>query len=130
VIAVANLDEAKEQINASSSQGPTRDGRCKPEIAAPGTNVIAANGFGDPSEPWIAMTGTSMAAPYVTGVIGLMLANKPELTAAQCLGILQRTARPLAGASYKWVNDVGFGRLDPIAALEEAISINTRVKLS
>jgi subtilisin family serine protease len=129
VIAVANLDDATEQINASSSQGPTRDGRCKPEIAAPGTNVIAANGFGEPDEPWIAMTGTSMAAPYVTGVIGLMLAKNPELTAAQCLGILQRTARPLAGASYKWVNDVGFGRLDPIAALEEALSINARVKL-
>ncbi len=129
VIAVANLDEAKQQIHASSSQGPTRDGRCKPEIAAPGTEVIAANGFGEPEEPWVAMTGTSMASPYVTGVIGLMLAMNPDLTAAQCLGILQRTARPLAGASYKWVNDVGFGRLNPEAALEEALSINARVEL-
>ncbi|HEX5736367.1 MAG TPA: S8 family serine peptidase [Blastocatellia bacterium] len=129
VIAVANLDEAKQQINASSSQGPTRDGRCKPEIAAPGTEVIAANGFGDPDEPWIAMTGTSMASPYVTGVIGLMLSMNSDLTAAQCLGILQRTARPLAGASYKWLNDMGFGRLDPEAALEEARSINKRVRL-
>ncbi|MBA3321071.1 MAG: S8 family peptidase [Pyrinomonadaceae bacterium] len=129
VIAVANLDEAKQQIYASSSQGPTRDGRNKPEIAAPGTEVIAANGFGDPDEPWIAMTGTSMASPYVTGVIGLMLAQNHELTAAQCLGILQRTARPLVGGSYKWVNDVGFGRLDAEAALEEARSINNRIKL-
>lgn len=129
VIAVANLDEAKQQIHASSSQGPTRDGRCKPEIAAPGTRVIAANGFGDPDEPWIAMTGTSMASPYVAGVVGLMLAKNPDLTAAQCLGILQRTARPLAGASYKWVNDVGFGRLDPEAAIEEAKAINKRVEV-
>ena len=129
VIAVANLDEAKQRINASSSQGPTRDGRCKPEIAAPGTEVIAANGFGDPEEPWIAMTGTSMAAPYVTGVVGLMLAMNRDLTAAQCVGILQRTAQPLPGASYKWVNDVGFGRLDPEAALDEARFINTRVRL-
>ena len=129
VIAVANLDEAKQQINASSSQGPTRDGRCKPEIAAPGTQVIAANGFGDPDEQWIAMTGTSMASPYVAGVVGLMLAINRDLTSAQCLGILQRTARPLAGASYKWVNDVGYGRLDPEAAIEEARAINTRVEL-
>lgn len=129
VIAVANLDEAKQQINASSSQGPTRDGRYKPEIAAPGTQVIAANGFSDPDEPWIAMTGTSMASPYVAGVVGLMLAINRDLTAAQCLGILQRTARPLAGASYKWVNDVGYGRLDPEAAIEEARAINTRVEL-
>lgn len=130
VIAVANLDEVKQQINPSSSQGPTRDGRCKPEIAAPGTAVVAANGFGDPEEPWIAMTGTSMASPYVAGVIGLMLGMNRDLTAAQCLGILQRTARPLAGASYEWVNDVGFGRLDAEAALEEARSINRRVKIN
>ena len=129
VIAVANLDEAKQQINASSSQGPTRDGRCKPEIAAPGTQVIAANGFADRDEPWISMTGTSMASPYVAGVVGLMLAINRDLTAAQCLGILQRTARPLAGASYKWVNDVGYGRLDPEAAIEEARAINARVEL-
>jgi subtilisin family serine protease len=129
VIAVANLDDTRQRINASSSQGPTRDGRCKPEIAAPGTEVIAANGFADPMEPWIAMTGTSMASPYVAGVVGLMMAMNHELTAAQCLGILQRTARPLAGASYKWVNDMGYGRLDPEAAIEEAKAINTRVEL-
>jgi subtilisin family serine protease len=75
------------------------------------------------------MTGTSMASPYVTGVIGLMMAANRELTAAQCVGILQRTARPLAGASYEWVNDVGFGRLDPEAAIEEAKAINERVPL-
>jgi subtilisin family serine protease len=129
VIAVANLDEEKQQINASSSQGPTRDGRCKPEIAAPGTRVLAANGFGEEDELWIGMTGTSMASPYVAGVIGLMLAANGDLTAAQCLGILQRTSRPLAGASYRWANDVGFGRIDPEAALEEARLINKRVDL-
>ena len=126
VIAVANLDDARQRINASSSQGPTRDGRCKPEIAASGTNVVAANGFADPQQPWIAMTGTSMASPYAAGVIGLMLDANPSLTSAQCLGILQRTARPLAGASYEWANDVGFGRIDPQEAINEARLINAR----
>ena len=110
MIAVSNLDSARDQINISSSQGPTRDGRSKPEIAAPGTKVKAANGFGEPDKPWISMSGTSMASPYVTGVIGLMLATNRDLTAAQCSGILQRTARPLPGASYSWVNDMGFGK--------------------
>jgi subtilisin family serine protease len=126
VIAVANLDEIRERINATSSQGPTRDSRCKPEIAAPGTEIFAANGFAGPDEPWVAMTGTSMACPYVTGVVGLMLATNREITAAQCAGILQRTARPLAGASYQWANDAGWGRLDPKAAVEEAQAINVR----
>jgi len=126
VIAVANLDEVRERINASSSQGPTRDRRCKPEIAAPGTEVVAANGFGAPEEQWISMTGTSMACPYVTGVVGLMLAASGDVTAAQCAGILQRTARPLAGASYQWANDAGWGRIDAKAAVNEARAINDR----
>ena len=126
VIAVANLDEARERINVTSSQGPTRDRRCKPEIAAPGTDIAAANGFAWQDEPWVKMTGTSMACPYVTAVVGLMLASNPEVTAAQCAGILQRTAQPLVGASYDWANDAGWGRLNAKAAIEEARAINQR----
>jgi hypothetical protein len=113
VVGVANLDEAGERINISSSQGPTRDGRSKPDVAAPGTEIVAANGFAGPDEPWIAMTGTSMASPYVAGVAGLMLAAEPRLTAAQIGGIMQRTARPLPGADFSWLTDAGFGRIDP-----------------
>ena len=120
VIAVANLDEARQRINISSSQGPTRDSRSKPEIAAPGTDIIAAKGFSADDKNWISMTGTSMASPYITGVVGLMLAVDSSLTSAQCAGILQRTARPLPGASYKWATDSGFGVIDPAAAVAEA----------
>lgn len=126
VIAVGNLDEMRERINITSSQGPTRDNRCKPEISAPGTGIVAANGFAGPGELWISMTGTSMACPRVTGVVGLMLVANEDVTAAQCAGILQRTARPLAGGSYKWMNDAGWGRLDAKAAIEEARAINRR----
>ena len=48
------------------------------------------------------------------------------LTAAQCAGILLRTARPLPGASYEWGNDVGFGRISPETAVEEASQANER----
>jgi subtilisin family serine protease len=130
VIAVANLDEVREQSHPSSSQGPTRDGRCKPEVAAPGTDIVAANGFAERSAKWVRMTGTSMACPHVTGVVGLMLAANKKLTAAQCLGILQRTARPVVGGSYKWVNDLGFGRINPVAAVEEARDVSARHDIS
>ncbi len=126
VIAVANLDEATERINITSSQGPTRDGRFKPDVAGPGTEIVAANGFGEPDEPWIAMTGTSMASPYVAGVAGLMLATEPGLTAAQIGGIIQRTARPLPGADFTWLTDAGFGRIDPVACVAEARIVNRR----
>ncbi len=129
IIAVSNLDDARQRINATSSQGPTRDGRYKPEIAAPGTDVVAANGFAHPDQPWISMSGTSMASPYVAGVVGLMLAANPGLSAAQCAGILLRTAKPLPGASYDWGNDVGFGRINSAAAIDEAKRANDRTEV-
>jgi subtilisin family serine protease len=124
VISVANLDEAAGKVNITSSQGPTRDGRSKPDVAAPGTDVLAARGF-DPDTSWVRMSGTSMASPYVCGVVGLMLAINPELTSAQINGIIRKTARPLPGHDFAWRNDAGFGRLDPEGCLREAAS--TRV---
>jgi subtilisin family serine protease len=117
IISVANLQSSPQCVNISSSQGPTRDGRMKPEVAAPGTDIVAASGFDDDNS-WIEMTGTSMASPYVCGVAGLMLAINPELTAAQICGIIRRTSKPLAGTA--WRNDAGFGVIDPARCVEEA----------
>jgi subtilisin family serine protease len=130
VITVANLDEVANRINISSSQGPTRDGRLKPDVAAPGTNIVAAKGFADEADQWLALTGTSMASPFVTGVVGLMVAMEPRLTAAQIEAILRRTARPLPGASFEWANDAGFGVIDPEACLAEVQRVNMRKDLN
>jgi hypothetical protein len=129
VISVANYDPVFEGINITSSQGPTRDNRLKPEIAACGTNVVAANGF-DPQNPWVKKTGTSMSSPYVAGVVGLMLAVQPSMTAAQIGGILQRTAQPLPNSDFTWQNDAGFGEIQPLAAIEEASNITVRRDLT
>lgn len=126
ITGVANYDEARELLNVTSSQGPTRDGRFKPEIAAPGTNIVAACGF-HPTTQWIEMTGTSMASPYVTGVSALMLSLNPDLTAAQIGGIIRRTSSPLPGSSYEWRNDSGFGVIDAPACLREAVRISLPV---
>jgi subtilisin family serine protease len=129
VISVANLDLAREIVNKTSSQGPTRDMRLKPDIAAPGTAVVAARGFSLGGDRWVAMTGTSMASPYVTGVIALMLAANRTLTASQCIGILQRSARPLPGGSFDWKDDCGFGRVDAEAAITEAAEFSQRISI-
>jgi len=126
VMGVANLDEAREMLNVTSSQGPTRDERRKPEIAAPGTGIVAACGF-DPGNKWIEMSGTSMASPYVAGVTGLMLSLNPTLTAAQINGIIQRTSRPLPGTGYEWQNGSGFGVIDPAACLREVVRMSRPV---
>lgn len=130
IISVANLDERAEAINVSSSQGPTRDNRQKPDVAAPGTDIIAANGFyGDGDSPWVAMTGTSMASPYVAGVIGLMLEAEPRLTSAQITGIIQRTSQPLSGATFDWTNDAGYGVLQARACIDEARRMHDKARV-
>jgi len=127
VVAVANLDEARRRIAITSSQGPTRDGREKPDVAAPGTGIVAASGF---TGGWVEMSGTSMASPHVAGIVGLMLGANPQLTGAQINGILKRTARPLPGADFTWVNDAGSGVIDPLACIAEATAMLTRTDLT
>jgi subtilisin family serine protease len=127
IITVANLDQKLNRINISSSQGPTRDGRFKPDVAAPGTDIVAAKGFSNNGEQWIGMTGTSMASPYVAGIAGLMLGTQSKLTAAQIEGIMRSTAKPLPGGSFMWVNDAAFGVIDPEKCLEQAAAANTRI---
>ena len=65
-----------------------------------------------------------MASQMVSGVVWLLLAVEPRLTAAQIGGIIQRTARPLPGIDFKWRNDAGFGVINPEACLSEAAMVN------
>jgi subtilisin family serine protease len=125
IVSVANLDGERRRINITSSQGPTRDGRQKPDIAAPGTDIVAANGF-NAGDRWIGMSGTSMASPYVAGVVALMLAANPALTGAQIGGIIQRSAQPLPGADFTWRDDAGSGTIDAGRCVEQAVAMRSR----
>jgi hypothetical protein len=125
IVSVANLDELGRRISITSSQGPTRDGRQKPDIAAPGTDIVAAKGFSRDDE-WVAMSGTSMASPFVAGLVGLMLSVNPALTGAQVGGIINRTARPLPGSDFAWRDDAGAGQIDPEHCIGEASAMLAR----
>jgi subtilisin family serine protease len=119
ILSVGNVDVERNLAHVTSSRGPTRDGRFKPDLGADGTDIVAAGAF-DRSRPWIEMTGTSMASPYVCGVAALMLGIAPRLTSAQILGIMRSTSAPLAGHDFTWRNDTGFGVIDATACVEEA----------
>lgn len=77
-LAVAALGHGGNLVKASySNRGPARDGRTKPDIAAPGTSIVSAKNLGSfnqtPQAPTTAsMSGTSMSAPTLTGNAVLM----------------------------------------------------------
>ncbi|MEN3326740.1 MAG: hypothetical protein V7638_1547, partial [Acidobacteriota bacterium] len=105
------------QVGMFSSYGPTRDQRKKPEVAAPGIGVRAAQSGTDSDV--VAMDGTSMAAPHVTGAIALLLSHVAELgqqlpTASQISAALRQKT---INYSSRWDRGQGFGILDVAAFL-------------
>jgi len=89
-------------LAASSSKGPTRDGRQKPDIAAPGEFIAAARSSAEETMPsffrlegerYMVLSGTSMAAPHVTGAVGLLLEKNPNLTLSEVKDLLSSTAQ-------------------------------------
>ena len=122
-ISVANYAHQTLDVSMSSSRGPTIDGRHKPEIAAPGTNIVATASLGgrdDGNGGQLPMryetSGTSMAAPHVAGAIALLLEEDPSLSSAQIKSLLVASADPVVATSdfdVAW----GYGRLNALQAL-------------
>lgn len=82
-------------MNSTSSRGMNRalPDIIKPDIAAPGTNILAAVGVGDPNPAeWGLMSGTSMASPHVAGAGALLRSLYPSLTPAELQSLLMTTA--------------------------------------
>jgi subtilisin family serine protease len=123
-ISVANYDHRTTKIQDASSRGRTRDGRAKPEVAAPGVNIFAACALGGrPNDAGggvfpmrVQKTGTSMSAPHLAGIIALLLQRRPGLTVAQIRAILIATARQVDGVD-RFDTTWGHGRADAKAAV-------------
>ncbi len=108
-----------------SSRGPTADGRIKPDISAPGWQITSASA--GTVDGYRIEDGTSMAAPFVTGLALLMLDATPTLTPTDVKTNITSTAIDWArGGNNKTVGttgqdiDYGFGRLDAYGALQSA----------
>lgn len=104
---------------------PTNEVYIKPEISAPGGNILstlplAQGGYG-------VLSGTSMATPFVAGVIALMKEVRPDLDALTIRAILGTTGTPLnwndGTATYDYLAPVvqqGGGEIDGYAAVHTA----------
>ena len=100
-----------------SSEGPTRDGRQKPEVSAPGVNVRAAS----PLTTLVAPDsgGTSNAAPHVTGLIALLMQDAVRPTSIdETRDVITGSVRrnPPLDTSV-WDPRYGRGRIDVAQAL-------------
>ncbi|MCD0257069.1 S8 family peptidase [Xanthomonas melonis] len=68
-------------VSYFSSRGPTADGRSKPDVVAPGEKIVSAYYDFDPRDPaslMVEMSGTSMAAPHVSGLLAGFLSARRE----------------------------------------------------
>lgn len=113
VIAVGAYDSGNYQVAAFSGRGTAREsGRMKPDLVAPGVDIVSCAPGGGYTEK----TGTSMAAPFVTGSAALLMewgivrGNDPFLYGEKLREYLLSGAQRLPGESYP--NPVsGWGRL-------------------
>jgi len=103
--------ELIDRITGFSSRGPRLgDGLIKPQISAPGQNILSA-GAGKGSEG-IRMSGTSMAAPHMAGVMALMKQALPKASVSELNTRLMNSSKILQGKSgYADVANQGAGRV-------------------
>jgi phosphatidylserine/phosphatidylglycerophosphate/cardiolipin synthase-like enzyme/subtilisin family serine protease len=116
-----NRHDPTRPLASFSSSGPTRDLRVKPEVCAPGVLVLGARSTrpeqDDPIDYLIRKSGTSMAAPHVTGTVALMFeaAGRP-LHIQETRNLLLRSTTPVEVVEED-AQRVGSGYLDVDAAL-------------
>ncbi len=89
VITVGALDK-DTGIAIYSSQGPTEEGRIKPNIAFVGSNVMSVEA--NSGDGYTSMSGTSMATPGAAGLAALMYQANPDLSPFDVRNIMQETA--------------------------------------
>ncbi|MBN1921454.1 MAG: S8 family serine peptidase [Anaerolineae bacterium] len=115
-------------MNDSSSRGPNVNANVlKPDIMAPGTNILAA--YAGDADAFGLMSGTSMASPHVAGAGALMSAVHPDWTPAEVQSALMMTSWTSNLLKEDGVTpadpfDVGAGRLDLTGAALAGLVLN------
>jgi len=139
VITVGSFDTKKfpggtpdqvQDISSFSSLGPTRDGRIKPDLGAPGSVIYSARSRDAffrpdliaPNDNYVILQGTSMAAPHVTGIAALVWESNPALSGAQMRERLRRTADPVPINGVTPNTTWGSGRVNALRAVTESVA--------
>jgi subtilisin family serine protease len=132
--AKAYFQTANSNIMAGfSSQGPTDvDFRVKPDVVAPGANVLSSIPAGFCAAPpcWAFFQGTSMATPHLAGSAAVVLAQHPTWSAAQVRSAIVNTAdqgvlkTSSAAAIQTDPNVIGAGRDNVLSATNASVALD------
>ncbi len=110
--ALIERSDLVDSITSFSSQGPRfEDALIKPEITAPGQNIVsAAMGGGSKS---IKLSGTSMATPHIAGVVALLKQSHPQMNSRELKSLLMGTAKSIQDSRQQIypVSMMGAGRV-------------------
>lgn len=116
------------EISRWSGGGPTRDGRLKPVITAPGQMIAAAlsddASFSSSRRTelagYVVMEGTSMSTPHITGTVALLFEEDPSLNTGQIKQLLTNTARSDDYTGTLPNTTWGYGKVDVYDAMVAA----------
>jgi len=117
-----------DDVNSSSSRGPsTPNFDIKPDVSAPGTNIMSTIPMykkdfpdADYAEAYGRKTGTSMATPHIAGIVALVKQANPNWNAFDVKVALSNTAQVLDKTKYD-VFSQGAGRVNAYAAAHPEI---------
>jgi subtilisin family serine protease len=122
-LAVGAVDKS-DHLADFSSRGPrTGDKGVKPDLTAPGVDIVAARSKdaseGEPvGDSYLKMSGTSMATPHVTGSAAILKQQHPQWTAQQLKGVLMGSTKLNDGQS---IFAQGAGRVDVGRAITQPV---------
>ncbi|WP_427920702.1 S8 family serine peptidase [Streptomyces sp. cg40] len=123
-LTVAAVD-GKDRVTDFSSRGPSADGTLKPDISAPGLDIISAKAAhgteGDPSGTagYVRMSGTSMATPHTVGAAAVLAEEHPTWTGQRLKAALMDSTVPLNGTYSVYAQ--GAGRVDAGRAVTQTV---------
>ncbi|PWB68075.1 hypothetical protein C3F09_12400 [candidate division GN15 bacterium] len=121
--AVGNLTSA-DTLNTTSSRGPSQcNGATKPNVVAPGTAILSTY----PNNTYAALTGTSMSAPHVAGLVALLRQKNPNATVKQIKQAILTSTDTLGRVLPN--NNYGWGLIDCMAALDSLPANTSTVSL-
>ena len=109
VISVGSVNEEKKLSNFST-YGSSID------LVAPGENIYSTYYDYEKKSTYLELSGTSMAAPIVSGTASLLLSKYPQLTPTQVEYILENSAQDLGAKGFD--TKFGNGLVDPVKALQ------------